>query len=99
MEVKNMSNLIPFEKMKVIMNEAIDGADTLGDFYVSLLEKVYNLGYEDGQTKRPQGEWMNRQIVYTDLSIATCSVCGKRLAVGKYCPNCGANMEAKTNET
>ena len=99
MEVKNISNLISLEKMKVLMNESINGATTWGDFYVSLLEKVYNLGYEDGQTKRSQGEWMNRHIVYTDLTIATCSACGKRLAVGKYCSNCGANMEVKTNET
>lgn len=88
----NITNLIPLDKMKLLMNGSIDDAETWGDFYVGLLEKVYNLGYEDGQNKKLQGEWINRQIVYTDLSIATCSVCGKRLAVGKYCSNCGANM-------
>ena len=45
---KNISDLIPLDKMKCIMNEAIDNADTLGDFYSSLLVKIYNLGYEQG---------------------------------------------------
>lgn len=43
--------------------------------------------------KPKTGKWIDRQLIYSDLHVATCSNCKMRVAVGKYCPNCGAKME------
>ncbi len=45
------------------------------------------------QPDRKTGRWKNRQLIYSDLTIGTCTNCGLRLAVGKYCQNCGAKMD------
>lgn len=56
----------------------------------SAVETIRRLPYAE-----PKGKWLNRRIVYTDVHIATCDQCGKRVVVGNFCCNCGADMRGE----
>ena len=40
--------------------------------------------------ERKKGKWVNRKLIYSDISIATCTTCGKRVPVGNFCIDCGS---------
>ena len=42
--------------------------------------------------ERKRGKWMNLRLIYTDVTLGTCSNCGKRIIIGDYCKGCGADM-------
>ena len=64
---------------------------TMQDLEWSQMEKMYEIG----KIERKKGKWLNRRIVYTDVHIATCDQCGKRVVVGNFCRNCGADMRGE----
>lgn len=49
------------------------------------LDKVPSVTLE-----RKNGKWVNRKLIYSDISIATCTTCGKRVPVGNFCIDCGS---------
>ena len=67
---------------------------TMQDLEWSQMEKMYEIG----KVERKKGKWLNRRIVYTDVHIATCDQCGKRVVVGNFCPNCGCQMNGGEQE-
>ena len=48
------------------------------------------------------GKWIEIKIIDYYKAVATCSVCGKRMALERkymnYCPHCGATMDRKDEE-
>ena len=82
-------------------------ADAL-DMY-ELLKSYYGDAWRDAQEEidaQPtvdavpvmHGEWLDRNGGY---QFGTCSVCGDRwgsISVMKYCPSCGAKMDAERKE-
>ena len=40
--------------------------------------------------ERKNGKWVNGKLIYSDISIATCTTCGKRVPVGNFCIDCGS---------
>ena len=37
-----------------------------------------------------KGGWVHGKLIYSDISIATCTICGERVPVGNFCKNCGS---------
>lgn len=52
------------------------------------------------KTDRPQGEWII-EIDINNYTYGRCSICGMRQYAGhlNFCPNCGADMRGKDDET
>lgn len=69
------------------------------DIY-SATEEAYKRGYEDGKRDAVvHGRWINTEE--KPHLIYRCSECGDKWSYGvmlhcKYCPNCGAKMDATT---
>ena len=42
-----------------------------------------------------KGGWVHGKLIYSDISIAICTICGKRVPVGNFCKNCGSYNGAK----
>ena len=55
---------------------------------------------DDAPTIDPvrKGGWVHGKLIYSDISIATCTICGKRVPVGNFCKNCGSYNDAKMEE-
>ncbi len=47
--------------------------------------------------ERKTGEWIDKRLAYSDVSVATCSNCKKRVVVGDFCSHCGADMRRRKN--
>lgn len=43
--------------------------------------------------KRPQGEWIFKEITDDYRVYGQCSICKQRKRIDNYCPNCGAKMD------
>ena len=42
------------------------------------------------EPERKTGKWVHGKLIYSDISIATCTTCGKRVPVGNFCMDCGS---------
>ena len=47
------------------------------------------------EPERKTGKWVHGKLIYSDISIATCTTCGKRVPVGNFCLNCGSYNSEK----
>ena len=67
-------------------------------------DKAFLEGYEEGKTKRPQGEWIETDTLWEDNCgggmgydygyYFKCSACDKRVVdKTNFCPYCGAAMQ------
>ena len=80
-------------------------SDDIPVYYKPAIAEVINVLLMDTKEVR-HGEWLETEQPngWTDVSCATCSVCGEDFVLGemcmddirwgfKYCPNCGAKMD------
>ena len=71
------------------------------DTIMSIYEEVLEL--PSVNPTRPKAKWIMTSDYYTGayetIDYVKCSCCGEEsLEEGKYCPNCGAEMESKDKE-
>lgn len=82
MQMTNDEIWAELSKVYNLPNLPEEATEIIGDLMLSL--------HESELPEQNHGEWIDRKLVYSDLSIATCSRCKKRVPVGNYCNNCGS---------
>jgi ribosomal protein L32 len=64
-----------------------------------MLEDLVAETREDAELERKTGKWVHGKLIYSDISIATCTTCGKRVPVGNFCMDCGSYNSKKERRT